>query len=307
MDTPTDTEVVDHADGRLGEDGSPLAPEAWLRALVPPIGLSASGRKLLNYLLTNVNQAGYAKATELAEAAGVSVSSVTRLAQQLGFEGWPDLQRNLRARYLAQLSAVDISEIHGVTDTPFQSALRRDAQSLASTIRLVDEQSIARVAGRLQGARRILVTAMGSFAAVGQAFTHNLLLAGYPVQPLLDRESTLANTVAGTGPGDVFVVCSYWRHYRATVAAAVAAHRRGAQVVIVSDYLPRRLAPVADEVILIPAEGTSFFPSLTVPMAVQQGILATLARMDPDRTRRNVETAERLWAELDLLIDPRAE
>lgn len=294
-----------HADAaHTGREESQIAPDAWLRSLVPAEGFTASGRRLVNYLLMNVSTTSYAKAADIADAIDVSVSTVTRLAQQLGFEGWPDLQQNLRARYLARLSMVDISEIHGVTDTPFKSALRRDAESLATTIRHVDERSIARVAEALQNATRIHIAGMGSFAAVGQAFAHNLLIAGYPALAPIDRESTLSNTVATMGPGDVFVVCSYWRHYRAIVAAVTAAHRRGAHVLVITDYLPRQLTDAVDEVVLIPAEGTSFFPSLTVPMAVQQGILATLARLDPDRTRQHIETAEELWAELDLLIDP---
>ena len=254
----------------------------------------------------NVGEAGFAKAADVADAVGVSVSSITRLAQQLGFEGWPHLQHELRARYLAQLTMADVAEIHSVTDPPFQGSLRRDAVSLAETIASLDDRTIARVAELLHGATRIHVTAMGSFAAVGLALSHNLLIAGYPTQALLDRDALLTNTVATLGPGDVLVVCSYWRHYRTVVGAAVAAHARGARIVAIADYLPSQLAEVVDEAVLIPAEGSSFFASLTVPMAVQQGIMATLARLDPERTRRQISETERLWTEIGLLVDPRS-
>lgn len=281
-----------------------MTPDAWLRAQMPSSGLSSSAHTLLNYLLTNISEAVYARAAELASGAGVSLSSVTRLAQQLGFDGWPDLQRKLRARYLSSLSMVDVTAVHGVTDTPFQSAVRRDISSLTQAAQDLDERAILRIAELLLHATQIHVAAMGSFAAVGQAFSHNLLLAGYPAHGLLDRDAHLANTVARLGPSDVLVVCSYWRHYRVVVGAAIAAHRRGAKVILISDYLPQALAPIAEEVLLIPAEGTSFFASLTVPMAVQQGIMATLARIDPEHTRRQLEVSEELWGELGLLMDP---
>ncbi len=288
------------------EDEVSLTPDAWLRSRIPEAGLGASARRLVNYLLTNVGEAGFAKAADVAEAVGVSISSVTRLAQQLGFEGWPHLQRDLRARYLAQLTMVDVADIHSVTDPPFQSSLRRDAVSLRETIDSLDDRIIGRVAELLHGATRIHVTAMGSFAAVGLALSHNLLIAGYPTQALLDRDALLTNTVATLGEGDVLVVCSYWRHYRTVVGAAVAAHARGARIVAIADYLPAQLAEVVDEAVLIPAEGTSFFASLTVPMAVQQGIMATLARLDPERTRQQMRETERLWTEIGLLVDPRS-
>lgn len=303
METQSEAPNDAHFEGTHAQT-SEMTPDAWLQAQVPASGLGSSAKTLLNYLLTNISEAVYARAAEMASGAGVSLSSATRLAQQLGFEGWPDLQRNLRARYLSGLSMVDVTAMHGITDTPFQSAVRRDIAALTQVARDLDEHAILRIAELLLRASQIHVAAMGSFAAVGQAFSHNLLLAGYPAHGLLDRDAQLANTVARLGPSDVLVVCSYWRHYRVVVGAAIAAHRRGAKVIVISDYLPAALAPVADEVLLIPAEGTSFFASLTVPMAVQQGVMATLARINPEHTRHQIEVSEELWGELDLLMDP---
>ena len=53
--------------------------------------------------------------------------------------------------------------------------------------------------------------------------------------------------------------------------------------------------------IMVDAEGTSFFPSLTMAMAVQQGIVATLAGIDPDRTGRSLAAAEQAWHDFGLL------
>lgn len=284
-----------------------VTPEAWLRSRAPERPLGSSAKRVLDHLLTHPMASGFEHASDIAATIGVSTSSVTRMAQQLGFDGWPALQRELRARTLARLSMRDVSDIHGVTDTPFQHALRHDNAALGSWLRGADEGAIARIAHRLQSADRILVAAMGSFAAVGHALAHNLLIAGYPVQPQLDAPGRLANTVAGATAGDVLVFCSYWRHYRVVVDATRVAHRNGAAIVAIADYLPGSIATIVDDAVLIPAEGTSFFASLTIPMAVQQGIVATLARLEPDRVRASIDAAERTWDELDLLVDPRAD
>lgn len=279
-------------------------PDGWLRSLMPAGGLGETGRRLVDHVAVHAAEASYAKAADLAEATGVSVSSVTRMAQQLGFRGWPDLQREIRARYLARLSLVDVAEIHGVADSPLQAALRQDAASLGVVIGDVDESAVARIATEVRRATAISVAAFGSFGAVGQSFVHNLQLLGYRAGALLDRPNTASNAVGLMGPGDLLVVCTYWRHYRAIATAAVAAKRRGATVVAIADHLPEPLRAVVDVAVIIPAEGSSFFASLTVPMAVQQGIVATLAQLDPDRTRERLADAEALWSEFDLLLEP---
>ena len=274
---------------------------AWLSSLKPSKPLSANGQQLFNQLASNPGKASYSTAADLAELAAVSVSSVTRLAQRLGFEGWPDLQREIRARHLAHLSLPEVADVHGGGDTPFQSSIRKDAVALATALRNVNKPQVERVAGILATAANIYVTAQGSFSAVGQSMAHNIRIAGYPARDLLDNPVSMSNIVAQIGAKDVLIVCSYWRLYDAAVTAASIAHSRGAKVIVIADNISPALYKSSDEVILVTAESGSFFPSLTAAMSVQQGIVATLARLDPERTRKNLVAVENSWQEFNLL------
>lgn len=282
-------------------EAEPDSVAAWLGSLMPSTPLGASGGQLFNQLVGNPGKASYSTAAELSELATVSVSSVTRLAQRLGFEGWPDLQREIRARYLAHLSLLEVADAHGGSDTPFQTSIRKDTAALATALRDVDEPQIGRVAGLLAAAANIYVTAQGSFSAVGQSMVHNIRIAGYPARDLLDNPVSMSNIVAQIGANDVLIVCSYWRLYHAAVIAASAAHARGAKVIVIADNISPALYKSSDEVILVTAESNSFFPSLTAAMSVQQGIVATLARLDSERTRKNLVAVENSWQEFNLL------
>lgn len=278
--------------------------EGWLRTLLPdkgPAALGAGGLRVFNQLLVLPGNGSYATATEVADQAGTSVSSVTRLAQRLGYRGWPDLQRDVRAHHLAHLSLTDVANAHSDNSTPFQASLRQDADSLAAGLRNLGEEQVVRIAGRLAEAANIYVVAQGSFAAVGLSLTHNIRLAGYPARTLLDNPVSISNQVAQLGAEDLLIVCSYWRLYDVDVIAAAEAHRRGAVVIVLADNISPALEESADEVLLVPAEGTSFFPSLTAAMSVQQGLVATLARMDPERTRTSIAAAEASWQQFKLL------
>lgn len=275
--------------------------DSWLASLLPDGGLGAQGDAVFRHLLADPGHASHAPASAISEATGASISSVTRTAQRLGFSGWPRLQAELRTRYLARLSMIDVAATHGATSTPFSDALRRDLRSLDEAMRIIDEAQIRRVAERIAAAENVYVTAQGSYAAVGLALVHNIGLAGYPVRELLSQPATLSNSTARMTSRDLLIVCSYWRIYDIAVIAAQQASRRGAGVVVLADNLPQALRTVTDEAVIVAAEGTSFFPSLTVAMAVQQGIVATLATLDPDRTHASLKAAEQGWQDFKLL------
>ncbi|HEV7168398.1 MAG TPA: SIS domain-containing protein [Micrococcaceae bacterium] len=281
----------------LGRD----SVEEWLRSLLPAKGLGSSAQQVFNLIAREPAKASFLPAAELAALAQTSISSVTRAAQRLGYEGWPDFQRDLRARHLAHLSMIDVSDAHQGAGSPYAAALRQDAESLAVALRNSDESRIKRIAGLIARSDNIYVTAQGSFSAVGQALVHNVQIAGYPARELLDRPAAVSNHVSRMTPRDVLIVCSYWRLYDVAVTAAAQAQAHGAKVVILTDNISPALERCADEIVITPAEGSSFFPSLTAAMAVQQGIVATLAFLDPERTRRNLIAVEEGWREFKLL------
>ncbi|WAL68087.1 MurR/RpiR family transcriptional regulator [Amycolatopsis cynarae] len=275
--------------------------EEWLRDRLPPRGLRPKAAAVLEVLVSQPRRASFGSTGELAQLAGVNVATVTRTAQALGFAGWPALQQELRARYLSSLSAPQVAEEHHGADSPASASLRRDLDSLALLHRRFDEDEIRCVAEGIAEARRTVVIADGSYSAVGIAFAHNARLAGYDVHAVTNGDAELANIMAKLGQDDVLVAISFWRLYESTVLAANEARDRGARVFVLTDAASPALAGAAERVLMIPAEGVTFFPSLTAGMALVQAVVAQLAAVDPVRTNESIEAAEAMWSRFDLL------
>ncbi|MGW5646845.1 MurR/RpiR family transcriptional regulator [Saccharopolyspora sp. NPDC003752] len=273
--------------------------ETWLRGRVPDRGLRSKGASVLEVLLTQPRRVSYSSAAEAAELAGVNVATVSRTAQALGFSGWSDLQQELRARFLSSLSAPEVAAAQHTEGELGAASLRRDLESLAMLNRRLDEQQIRTIAEAIAQARRVLIVAHGSYASIGAALSHNVRLAGYDAT--LTYDADLANAVSRIEPGDVLVAISFWRLYQHTVTAAEEAHSRGARVFVLSDAASPDLVAAAEEVLLIPAEGVAFFPSLAPGLAVAQAIVAQLSTVDPERTRKSIEAAESQWSRFGLM------
>lgn len=274
--------------------------ESWLRGRVPERGLRSKGASVLQVLLTQPRRVSYSSAAEAAELAGVNVATVSRTAQTLGFSGWSDLQQELRARYLSSLSAPEVAAAQQTEGELGGASLRRDLDSLAVLNRRLDEQLLRTIAEAIAQSRRTVIVANGSYFSVGSALGHNVQLAGYEATVVHD-DAELANAVSRIEPGDVLIAISFWRLYQSTVTAAEEAHDRGARVFALTDAASPALAAASEQIVLIPAEGVAFFPSLAPGLAVAQAIAAQLSTVDPERTRRSIEAAETQWSRFRLL------
>ncbi|TDD08936.1 MurR/RpiR family transcriptional regulator [Saccharopolyspora terrae] len=281
-------------------EAEPDGFESWLRARVPERGLRSKGASVLQVLLTQPRRVSYSSAAEAAELAGVNVATVSRTAQTLGFSGWSDLQQELRARYLSSLSAPEVAAAQQTEGELAGASLRRDLDSLAVLNRRLDEQLLRTIAEGIAQSRRTVIVANGSYFSVGSALGHNVQLAGYEATVVHD-DAELANAVSRIEPGDVLIAISFWRLYQSTVTAAEEAHDRGARVFALTDAASPALAAASEQIVLIPAEGVAFFPSLAPGLAVAQAIAAQLSTVDPERTRRSIEAAETEWSRFRLL------
>jgi len=248
--------------------------------------------------------ASFAEVAALAERAGVDSSTVVRCAQALGFRGWPALQQEVRARYLATLSSEQTLDEHPASgDSLLRQTVRRDIRNLEQALETVDEGVLDTVVAQLAGARRTLVLATGSLAAPATVLAHLGTTMGYEIVHEARGGAHLAAAVNRLGAEDALVVLNLWRPMRDLLAAARAARRNGCRVTALTDMHRGALAAAADHVLVLPSEGISFFQSTTAAMSVAYAVLAGLEAARPDATRLALRRIQDLWDDLGTYAD----
>lgn len=274
---------------------------SWLNHLVDEHPVTPQGRSVVRSLDANPRLASYGSIREVAQAASVSIGTVTRTAQALGFAGWPALQEELRAIYLGSLSATEVAaHRQGTQSSASYASLARDRDNLNMLIRTVDLEQLKRIARRIAEARRTFIVATGSFNGLGQIFAHQAWLYGYDVR-LLTEEAQVVNTIAHLEQDDLVIVISFWRIYESAYQTIQARFEAGSPAIFISETIPRELEERCSECVRVPTESVGFSPSLTSTTAVIHGIAAELADMDPERTNRLLAHAETEWERFKLM------
>nr|WP_275588209.1 MurR/RpiR family transcriptional regulator [Paenarthrobacter ilicis] len=274
----------------------------WLDSRVQGRKLAARQMQVIGILRSQPRLASYGSVSDIAAVAASNASTVTRTAQTLGFKGWADFQFELRSRFLASLSAVEVAAEHnGHISSPAQAAVSTDRANLAHFERTLDAESIHNIATAIAGARQTFIVAAGSYAIPGKALEHNAIIAGYNVR-LLDADvAALTNAIARLGAEDLVSAISLWRVYDSTMRAVEIAHNLGAPIVSITDSAGSPVAVHADHRIVVPTEGAGFFPSLTGAVTAVQAIAVELASLDRERSNQNIAASERTWDQMRIM------
>ncbi|ULH14306.1 MurR/RpiR family transcriptional regulator (plasmid) [Deinococcus sp. KNUC1210] len=156
----------------------PLLPAGALSRLQSEMNfLSPSLKKVATHVLVQPEQVIYQTISELADAAQVAESTITRLSHRLDFAGFHAFKLALTGDLSGHNAAQDIGNT-GSTSEIIAGAAQQATQALDNTRSVVDPAAVDRVVEALRTARRIDVVGQGNSGLAAQFLAHKLQRLG---------------------------------------------------------------------------------------------------------------------------------
>jgi len=218
--------------------------------------MSAIERRIADFLLDNAHLLRDYSSQQLADALGISQSSVVKFSQKLGFKGYPDLKFSIGEAVARNGVETEAQPAQSDTRTPPEDPAGGLWQATAHAeeeTRLINPApQLDALVDTLAGAGRIFLAGLGEDGLRAQAFALRLAMLGLPVAchgDLLLLTAATSSAVAG----DVLVVFS--EHGRQPELCHLAREFRAAhgQVVSVTRHTPNPLRAHADACLLVSA------------------------------------------------------
>lgn len=277
----------------------PVSPAQWISDIQQGLNLRTgrSSSRLFTLFSREPQFASYASTGELAARAQVHPSSVTRLAQSLGYDGWPDLREALRNVYIRSVGSLPDTTTTAGTDFLEQS-LGHDAESIQG-IRAPDTTQQLREIGKcLYASNRTVVLGSGLAAAPAQILGYLSLMAGLDVRLALGSATSQAAEVARLGEGDCIIAINLWRTTKVLYELLELARERKVTICVMTDIVRSRLAAMADHTAVVPSSSVAGIPSATAMCAAAQAI--TVSAMQDSSTEHG-RLVEASWEALKLM------
>ena len=262
--------------------------------------LTRAERQLAHSILDNYPASGLGPLSALARDAHVSVPTVARMVQKLGFKGYPEFQAELREELRAKATGPIAKHDTWANHAPSGHVLNQFTEAVIGNIRhtlgQIDPQEFDTACALVADKSRHLYI-------VGGRITHTiaeyLFLHMQVIRPALTHIQTTSNTwphyLLDVGEGDVVVIFDVRRYENNTLKLAEMAAAAGARIILFTDQWRSPVHQIAEisfsSRIVVP----SAWDSAATTLLLIETMISAVQDLTWDATKARMEDLEDMF------------
>ncbi len=199
--------------------------------------LSKGQKMIADYIVDNYDKVAFMTASNLGNNVGVSESTVVRFANAIGYNGYPNLQKELQELIKTKLTTVQRLELSKDYDEEeaFKNVMRSDVENIEKTIKEIDTSTFQEVIKEILKAKKVYILGLRSSTVLAQylGFYLNFFLENVNVVP--SGINDIFDQLINIKEDDVLIGISFPRYSKKTMEAVEFAKKKGATIVGITD------------------------------------------------------------------------
>ncbi len=256
-----------------------------------PNSLTEADERLVRVLLANPTESAFLSAAELSRRAGVHQASAVRLAQKLGYAGYPELRTALQAELVSASEPAERvrKRLSHMENDVLGQLVASEADALLDLPRHVSQSQLEEAARLLIGGERVFIFARGHATALAALADRRLRRSGFDTRLVTHEGRDLAEHLQTLRSEDVVFGFAFHRTPAGLLPLLTHARAVGAPVLLVTDLIGPLLRPQPTLLLSAPRGEEAEFQTLSVPMALVNALVLTIARLDDDRSLKALD------------------
>ena len=267
-------------------------------------GFSKGQRRIAQYITESYDKAAFMTANRLGKTVGVSESTVVRFAVDLGFDGYPSMQKAMQEMVLNRLTSVQRIEVAndrlGDQDV-ISMVLHSDMEKLRQTEETIDRDQFAAAVNAILKAKRVYILGVRSVAPLANFLGYYLnymfnnvhVVSGFSAGEMFEK-------IVGVNSEDVVIAFSFPRYSSSTTKGAQYCRSAGATVIGFTDSKLSPLGQCCDYTLIAKSDMVSLVDSLVAPLSVVNSLIVAIAARREKELSQTFANLERIWDEYNV-------
>lgn len=263
--------------------------------------LSKGQKRIARFILEHYDSAAFMTANKLGREVQVSESTVVRFATELGYDGYPRLQKAMQELVrskLTSLQRMEITRSRMRDDEVLDNIIGCDLANIRQTLEELPRDVFYQAADALVGARRVYIFGAGSCRTLASFMAYYLKLLLVDVQLIYtNSETEIFEDMLHINAQDVIVGFSFPRYSSKAVKAMHFAHSRDAKVIAVTDSEISPIAKYASWLLLAHSDMATIVDSLVAPLSIVNALIVAISLKKKEEIKSELTELESIWEE----------
>ena len=266
--------------------------------------LSKSHKIIAKYVIEHPDSAAYLTATKLGAVSGVSEPTVVRFAIEMGFKGYPEMQKALKEQMRTSMTSVQrVAAADSIISDGdvLSKIMNSDAEKIKMTLSEVKREDFDRAVKMITEAKNVYIMGIRSASMLASFFAYhlNIILNNVTILDMTSAGEMLERLMWIT-EDDVFIGISFPRYSKRTRNAVEFARKRGANILALTDSIASPIAEKADCTLIAKSDMASFVDSLVAPLSIINAITVAVSMNKKEQLSGHLNELEKIWDEYNV-------
>jgi len=267
--------------------------------------LTKSERAIASYLLASHDEAAFLSAAELSHRLGISAATVVRFARTVGYDGYPSLRRDLQSIFRVKTTPAvrlrhKLQELSSAQGHIFAKIVEMEVDYLTEALHTIEAADMDRAVQVLLGARRIFTYGIGPSRMLAELAELRLRRFGITTLAMTASGRDLVETLQLLEPTDALLAAGFQRIPAELKAVMGHARAVGCPSILITDTLGATFREHASVILAARRGPVSTFHSLTVPMAIVNSLVLSVAMARPQGSLAALERFQQIRTDYGL-------
>ena len=266
--------------------------------------LSKGQKKIANAVLSDYDKVAYLTAARLGELVGVSESTVVRFADELGFEGYSQVQLAVQELVRIKLTPnqrIEITKQRIGRGDVIDNVMESDINKIKYTLERIDRKAFSDSVDAILSAKNIYIMGARSSEPIARLLSYNFSLIFDNVKLVVPTSSAeVFEQMYSVSEEDVVIAFSFPRYSSKMINGVKFARQKEAKVVAFTDSNVSPIAEYANCLLIAQSDMASFMDSLVAPLSIINAIVIEITSRREKQITERFDALEKLWDEYEV-------
>ncbi|MBK6680144.1 MAG: MurR/RpiR family transcriptional regulator [Ignavibacteriales bacterium] len=251
--------------------------------------LPKNQQKIADFFLVNFDRIPFLSVQEISESTHVSVASIVRFAQNLGFSGFSEIRDEISVILQSEINSnkdlFPLIEMEDGNKNTLTEVANLDIQNINETLFMIDREKFSSAVGMLASAEEVYTAGMGISYLLAEVLSYQLTQVGIKAKNFRNSWASFLEESLFIPDKGVLIVFSFPPYSPETIDLARSVKKRGIKVISITNKSTSPAAGNSDIALTVKSENMLYTNSFAAISVLINAIATEAARLNKKKAK----------------------